>query len=113
MTTPPPVEGSVPVEEFMQLDTRTHGVGFWASAAAQAKQEYAAKKWQMQKVHVPTMTREEARRKAASMLQSLGTDEFDTETIVRLGNTIGTALTAITNSVPNKDGSFVQEEPAT
>jgi len=49
------------------------------------------------------------------MLQTLGTDGFDRDTIVHLGEAIGTALTAITNSVPEKDGSFVQsgEEPAT
>merc|ERR1719313_785464 len=68
----------------------------------------------MSEVQVPKLTRAEARVKAASMLQSLGTAGLDHENVLRLRNAIGTALTAITNAVPQKDGSFVQqsEEPA-
>jgi hypothetical protein len=117
MTTPPPVEGSVPAAEeaFIQKDSSVRGVGFWASAYTQAKQEYLNRQKQMEEVHLPPLTRAEAREKAASMLQSLGTDDFDTDTILHLRDAIGLTLTAITNAVPDKDGAFVQsgEEPAT
>jgi len=108
MTTPPPVE-------FIQTDSSTQGIGFWASAAISAKQEIVARHKKMAEVQMPQLTREEANRKAASMLQSLGTDGLSTETALHLGEAIGLALTAITNAIPEKDGSFVQsdEEPAT
>jgi len=115
MTTPPPVEGSVPaVEEataFVQVNSQ-RAPGFWASAYAQAKQEFVAKKKEMSEVHVPQMTREEARVKAASMLQALGTDDFDATTLLHLRDAIGLSLTAISNAVPDKDGAFVQQEAA-
>jgi len=118
MTTPPPVEGSVPAAEeaeaFVQVDS-DRAPGFWASQYAQAQQEFAARRKHMSEVQVPQLTRQEARVKAASMLQSLGTDSLNPDVVLHLRNAIGVALSAITNAVPDKDGAFVQqgEEPAT
>jgi len=114
MTTPPPVEGSAPAaEDFIQMDSET-APGFWASAYTQAKQEFAARKRKMSEVQVPRLTRQEARAKAGVMLQALGTQDMDSDTVLHLRNAVGVALTAITNAVPMKDGTFVQEseEPA-
>merc|ERR1719161_3143565 len=113
MTTPPPVEGSVPDAEALIQENSERAPGFWASAYTQAKEEFAERKRKMSEVQVPRLTRAEARVKAASMLQSLGTDSLDHDTVLNLRNAIGVALTAISNAVPEKDGSFVQEDPGT
>jgi len=117
MTTPPPVEGSGAAEEdaFLQVDSsRTVGPGFWAAAYTQAKVESVKIQNRMSEVQIPKLTREEARARAGAMLQSLGTDGFDQDTVLHLGNAIGIALTAVTDAVPEKDrdGAFVQEPVA-